>query len=169
MSDERRQKYEHGKIYKLVSPHTQDIYVGGTVRPLIYRLYGHRSDYNAFLKKRKRYLTSHEIVKWGNPTVELIEDYPCQNKRELLIRERYHIENTPNCVNMVHPTRTLAEWRIDNKDRLALKAAEYYDKNIDRLRSYKAKKIPCEVCAKPITTSNMAAHCKRKHPHSIIN
>lgn len=167
MSEEKKQKYAGGRIYKLTSPSTQDIYIGGTTQSLRHRLYGHYGNYKAFLKSQKKYVTSYEIIKWGDPAIELIEDYPCDSKRELLIRERYYIENTPNCINAVHPTRTITEWRIDNKDRLAVKAAAYYDKNIDRLRLYKRTKVPCDVCAKPISSANIAAHCKRMHQRAI--
>jgi hypothetical protein len=59
------------------------------------------------------------IIERNNWTIELIEDYPCNNLHELLTRERYYIDNN-ECVNKVRPTRTLKEWVTENNEQVAL-------------------------------------------------
>ena len=47
--------------------------------------------------------------------ITLVEDCPCERKEQLLMRERYWIENT-SCINITHPLRTSTEYHEDNKE-----------------------------------------------------
>jgi predicted GIY-YIG superfamily endonuclease len=82
-------KYQNSKIYKLVSPHTDEIYIGSTTQRLCHRLSGHKSD----CKKIKNKSTSSKLFELGEVKIILIEECPCDNKEQLLKRERHHIEN----------------------------------------------------------------------------
>jgi hypothetical protein len=86
-------------IYKLTSPQTEQCYVGSTSIPLNHRFSCHKSHYKGWLNKTRARMSSFEIVKYDDCSIELIELYNCENRTELRIREQYHIENTPNCVN----------------------------------------------------------------------
>ena len=48
--------------------------------------------------------------------IPLIESYPCDNKDELLEREKQFIRRI-DCVNKVLPKRTRKEYNMDNKDK----------------------------------------------------
>ena len=50
-----------------------------------------------------------------NCKIELLEDYPCENKEQLLKREGYYIQNN-DCVNRCVAGRTINEWKEDNKE-----------------------------------------------------
>jgi hypothetical protein len=117
-------RYENGKIYKLTSQKTDDIYIGSTIEPLSYRLSGHRnvSDNNP------RQAISRELMKQGDIIIELIELYPCKTKEELLWRERYYIENM-KCINMVIPIRT--------KQELSDYKKKHYEENKEHYKAYK--------------------------------
>ena len=57
-------KYQRGKIYKLISNQTDDIYYGSTIeKTLSNRLGGHRSQYKLWLNNKSNYVTSFEIIK----------------------------------------------------------------------------------------------------------
>lgn len=77
--------YSQGKIYKICDESNGDVYIGSTIQRLKrrYDTHGIFKDYN----KDK-----------CNCKIILIEDYPCNSKRELEIREQYFIDNT-DCIN----------------------------------------------------------------------
>ena len=53
-----------------------------------------------------------EILQNQNCMIGLLETYPCQNRDQLLARERYWIEKI-DCVNKCVPTRTKSEYKSD--------------------------------------------------------
>ena len=65
-----------------------------------------------------------------------IEEYPCNSKNELEIRERYNIDLLRPTLNKVIPTRSAKEWREDNKEIIKDKKKEDYIVN----REYKLLK-----------------------------
>ena len=91
-----------GKIYKIVSPSTDKIYIGSTVLPLSERLENHELIFQEWFSSEfvSSYCTSFEILKYGDYEIELIEKYPCDTYKELCKREGEHqIKNYINCVN----------------------------------------------------------------------
>jgi len=82
------------------------------------------------------YVTSFEITKFDDCEIIWVENWPCNNKHELLARERHWIENN-ECVNKIIPTRTRKEYREMNKDKIAQKKKEYYAKNKDKVTQKK--------------------------------
>lgn len=103
-------KYEHGKIYKLVNDIDDDIYVGSTHHPLVKRLSLHRSHAKGKRRNCKVYGHLNEVG-LENVRIELIEEYPCTCRKELEDRERYWIENLKPSLNKNMPSRTLEELR----------------------------------------------------------
>ena len=118
-------RYKNGKIYKLVSDVTDEVYIGSCCVPLAKRLYRHKYRY-AYENLGKGFAgSSKELFKLGgNITIVLIEEFPCSNKMELERRERFWIENN-KCVNYRIPTRSQKEYRGANKDTIAEKGKEY--------------------------------------------
>ncbi len=91
--------YSQGKIYKIVCNKTGLIYIGSTYRTLDKRLKEHMSYYKAYIDKRSNCLISSIFVIFNNDyKIELIENYPCKNRKELEKREYYYISNI-DCVN----------------------------------------------------------------------
>lgn len=90
----------NGKVYKLVSPNTDRIYIGSTKQTLVQRMNSHRAKYNAWKIGQHHYTTSFDIFDAGNASIELIELYPCESREVLRTREQYHLEQNPEiCVN----------------------------------------------------------------------
>jgi hypothetical protein len=91
--------YSQGKIYKIVCNKTGLIYIGSTYRTLDERLKEHEYDCKRYLNKKSNHLISSiYVIYYNNYTIELIENYPCQNRRELEKREFHYISNL-DCVN----------------------------------------------------------------------
>ena len=88
-------RYENGKIYTIRSHQTEKIYIGSTCMPLSKRLHKHKSDYNTCRK-----ISSCEILKYDDYYIELLENFPCRCRDELVKREgeliREHLKNVVN-------------------------------------------------------------------------
>lgn len=121
--------YQHGKVYKITSNHTELVYIGSTCNPLRKRLAKHRDNYRRHLAGNYGKVSSFDILQHGDAIIVLVEDCPCDNKEQLFRRERYHIENTPNCINMRVPGRTAAEHYQANKAAMAEKDKLYRETN----------------------------------------
>lgn len=103
-------KYENGKIYKIVCHTTGSVYFGSTYeRTLNRRLNRHEQLYKNHICNNGKYLSSFDILENNNYEIVLVEEFPCQNKNELLDREKYYIENF-ECVNIRVPNRTRKEY-----------------------------------------------------------
>ena len=149
--------YELGKIYKIIDNTNDNIYIGSTCeRSLSIRIAKHRAKYRMYIKNNSSgdYYTSFEILKNDNFSIILLEDYPCENKDQLRMRERYHIEKL-NCVNKRIEGRTEQEYNKMyyeknkekllnqyemNKEAIKLKHREYRLKNRDAINEKKREK-----------------------------
>jgi hypothetical protein len=97
------------KIYKITDNTNDNVYIGSTKsKYLSVRLAMHRIHYRRYLKNKSNFVTSFNIIKNENYKIDLVEVVP--DKANLKIRERFHIENTPNCINKNIPSRTNKEF-----------------------------------------------------------
>ena len=99
-------KIVDGKIYILISEQCCKFYIGSTTVSLEERLKRHIESYEEWLTSNfeKGYLSSFEILKYGDYRIELVEDCPQIIGWDLLKRERYHILlNYKNLVNIIIP------------------------------------------------------------------
>jgi hypothetical protein len=87
--------YTNGKIYKICGG--DEVYIGSTCDTLSRRFSGHKSNYKY---KKSRYTSYYLFETYGieNCTIELIQDFPCDSKKDLFEREGYYIR-TIKCVN----------------------------------------------------------------------
>jgi len=97
------QRYENGKIYKMVNDVDDNIYVGSTCLSLAKRIYQHRA-LSKIKVKRLVYEKLNQIG-WDNVHIILVESFPCENKMELLKRERHHIDLLKPKLNKSMPMR----------------------------------------------------------------
>ena len=114
--------YSKIAIYKLVCNdlNVHNVYVGSTTS-MVKRKNSHKS--SCMNKSSKGYnQKKYKIIRlnggWHNWSMVLIEYYPCTNKSEALARERYYTELLNSCMNTQVPTRSDAEYRVANKDRI---------------------------------------------------
>ena len=128
--------YFNGKIYKITADGFPDlIYYGATTQTLSKRLTGHVSEMKKWEKNQTHYCTSFQIIEKGKGVyhITLLENYPCNNKDELGMRERFYIENN-ECVNKCIPTRTQTEWTEDHKEELRKYHKLYRQEHVDELK-----------------------------------
>jgi hypothetical protein len=135
--------YQNGKIYKIVCNITKEIYVGSTTLSLEERLRQHTSDYNRYLNNKRDFVSSFVIIERGNYKIVLLENYPCETREELLIRERYYFD-TLNCINKCRPILTTKEqcdekkdynkqYYIENRDEIKDQNKQYYIENREEI------------------------------------
>jgi hypothetical protein len=122
--------YQNGKIYRIVCNLTGRQYIGSTITSLSSRLSQHKRVFNTIKTS-----SSRAVLEYGDYSIILIEDFPCERKEQLLARERYFIE-TLDCVNKNVPARTPHEWYEENKDRLIERQKIWNNNNKDKLKEY---------------------------------
>jgi hypothetical protein len=135
---------------------------------------------------------SHLILKNEDYKIILVENYPCNSKKELEIREGFYIRNN-DCINKNVNGRTPKEWREENHDELMIKKKAYreehkdeinikqtkfrednreklrksylkhYYENKEALQAYRSEKIVCE-CGCEISRNKLPRH-KRSQKH----
>ena len=183
--------YSYGKIYKIWTDNSDDVYIGSTIQTVSMRMVKHRSRYKYFLKTGKGYCTSYILLEQGAIHYKLIEKYPCENKQQLCKREGYW-QKKITCVNKEIAGRTKKEYYQDNKLKISKyhkeynkeyyqdnklkiskKNKEYYQDNklkiLKRQKEYDQKnklkrkeKHICICCDGKYTTQNWPIHQKTK-------
>ena len=136
-------KYNNGKIYKLVSEQTDKIYIGSTcLKNLKSRLYQHRANLKEYNTDNTKYdyVTSFELVKYKDCQIILLELVNVSTKAELLIRETYYFNTMNNIVNKIAPYRTDEDkkkyhenYRENNRELINNKAKLYRENNLQKM------------------------------------
>ena len=135
-------RYETGQIYKIVSPDFEKCYIGSTCEKLSMRMVRHRHHYNSHNKGKHGRNTSFDIFdEYGidNCKIIWIEDYPCNNKKELEAREGYCIENT-KCINEIIVGRMPERYKKENKQRKMDTYKIYRENNTVKLKAKREEK-----------------------------
>jgi hypothetical protein len=133
--------YQNSVIYKI--KHNEDyddtnIYVGSTSN---FKNRKNQHKTKCTNEKDKYYnISVYQYIRdngrWDNWVIIPIEEYPCNSKKELLIRERYHIDLLRPTLNKNIPTRTEKEYYEDNKEKLLEKHKIYYEANKEKIVEY---------------------------------
>lgn len=111
--------YVDGKIYQVISPNHPLPYIGSTTQRLCNRMAVHRYSQDC---------NSRILIEAGGAYIELIEDYPCENKEQLNRREGEIIRER-ECVNKNIAGRTVGEYREVNKEVIKARQSKYYKMN----------------------------------------
>ena len=180
--------YSNGKIYKIVCDTTNKVYIGSTTLSLCKRLAQHKRDFNLYKDGKKRFSSSYDLIENENYKIVLLEHVKCNNREELLQRERFYIENK-ECVNRLIPIRGKEEkkeldrivkrkYDEDHKESIKQRKQNYYQQNkehiLGRCKNYREngrdnKKINCE-CGSSIVHYNLHQHVKSlKHINFMNN
>jgi hypothetical protein len=155
--------YENGKIYKLISLLTDDIYIGSTTLSLSLRKAHHRRHYKSYKENNKGgYCTSFKLFDFGEVDIILIEEVKCNNREQLHARERFHIENNL-CVNKKIPCRnnTSKEYYQNNKEQELNRAKKYAKEHRKQINNKRRELqiINCE-CGGYYRTDRKSRHFK---------
>jgi hypothetical protein len=126
--------YQNGTIYKIVCKDKDitDCYVGSTTNHSK-RKSKHKSDCNN--EKSKFYnFPVYRFIRdnggWDNWEFVLLEDYPCNKKKQLNIRERYWFEKLNASLNSQYPERSPKEYHKEyyGKTEVKEQQKEYYNR-----------------------------------------
>lgn len=83
------------KIYKIYCETTNNVYIGKTKNTIKRRMIQHKSEYKN--RNKRRYYSSWKILKNNNYYYCIVEDNIL--KKDIGGRERFYVDNTPNCIN----------------------------------------------------------------------
>lgn len=89
-------KYEFAKIYKISSK--SGMYIGSTINSIDKRFAGHKNGNEQYKKGKGKYITSYALLDDDDVKIELVENYPCDDMKELWEREAEIIQSCI-CVN----------------------------------------------------------------------
>jgi len=70
---------------------------------------------------------------WDNWSMIIVEEYPCENRNQAELRERYWIEKQQSTLNQVIPTRTRQEYYEENREELCEKSKHYYEEHKEEI------------------------------------
>jgi hypothetical protein len=162
--------YQNGKIYSIRTPKTEKFYIGSTTQILCKRFADHKSKF----KKNNCKLTSKYLFELGfdDCYIELIENYPCNNKEELTKREGELMRQyKEQLVNNRLESITIEE--IKEKKQICDK--RYYDLNKDKIKHsslnyklYCRTKYTCD-CGSIICIGDKSTHNKSQKHTTFIS
>ena len=150
--------------------------MGSTCEGLSVRMAKHRRSYKSYLKGKGWHLTVYNLFDefgLGNCRIEWVEDYPCNNQKELRAREGRHIRKC-DCVNKYIAGRTeqmryyehheeelekRRVWRAENVERKRAMNKQYRENNKEEIIAQLKEKRMCE-CGCSISLRNMSSHKK---------
>lgn len=163
-----------GYIYAIKSHLTTDLYIGSTSKNINLRYSVHKSHYKQFLKDPLNSpinCRSFEILKYDDHYIELLETVSYNDKKELNIREGYHIiQNIENIVNkqITGRTRQETERASDQRPQRIQYKKKYmkeYEKRPDR-KKYLKEYYKRKKALKNGTTSNTPEPESQDEPNS---
>ena len=133
-------RYESSKIYKLVC---EDgfYYYGSTTSTLANRLSKHKTNSKIENSKLYRHIKPNG---WDKVSIQLIEDFPCQNKQALLQKENEYIlsgKDDKLCLNTIQSHSTPEERKMtrqtqrnNSRDVINEKARIYREQNKEKIK-----------------------------------
>jgi hypothetical protein len=165
-------RYQQGKIYKIVSPHTDKIYIGSTCKEFLsQRLAAHKSDFKKWQNNKITKVMSFDLIQLGEVEIILLELYPCNSKDELTSRERYWYDlNKELVINKLRPHITYDELLeskkedyINNKEHYSQLHRQWRQNNAEKKKEMDKKyheiKFNCECGSNNISYAHKKRHC----------
>ncbi len=156
------QDFSKAKIYKITNDFNNDIYIGSTCDTLIKRFSHHKNNSKIECNKNLLLYRLTNEIGFDRFRIDLIEDYPCEDKQALRLREGYWIRQI-GTLNKLIAGRTKQEYCEDNKNKKAIYDKEHYEDN----KAILNKKIICE-CGGCYTTTHKSRHLKTKKHLSLL-
>ena len=168
------ERYKRGIIYTIRNRNDDTlIYVGSTINNLSKRFNNHK----AKCKEGKTDLSLFKYIEnddWTDWYIELYENCPCNNKKELERREGQVIREI-GTINKYIAGRTFKEYRCENADKIKEieknyqtenadkikeRKARYYINNLDIINDKRKEKVCCDICGSFIRKDGLREHNK---------
>jgi group I intron endonuclease len=142
-------EYELTKIYKITNDINDKIYIGSTtLQYLCNRLNVHKQHTKINTSRRNSPMNSEmKLLGVEHFKIELIEKFPCNNKKEMVEREQYYLELLKPQLNKFRAIKDPdyeKKRKIRDKDKIALRGKIYYNKNKDKIAEKAKLKFICE-------------------------
>ena len=140
--------YQLGKIYKISCDVSDYVYIGSTCNSLKKRMRNHRKRVYRYFDKNNYSPLYQYIRKIGveHFKIELIKEFPCNNKQELLLEERNEIDkiNSKIILNVLRPivlnyNEVKVERRITRKEYYLKNKKTIIERNSKIFKEYKKK------------------------------
>ena len=160
------QDFSKAKIYKITNDYNDDVYVGSTCNTLVRRFSMHKSDSKQQCKMNFLLYQLINNIGFERFRIQLIENYPCEDKYQLRQREGYWIKQL-GTLNKLIAGRTIKEWEEDNKDKLKAKYDKYEETHKEQ-RLEKKKEIICE-CGCVIQKQEHPRHIKTQKHNNLMS
>jgi hypothetical protein len=155
--------YQQGKIYRIRSPNTHNVYIGSTIATLAKR----------FAQHKITTTKARQVIDCGDAYIELVHAFPCNSKDELFKEEARLIRETPNCINLAIPTASGRSDRaiiVHVTDDCYMVISER-DKRLHTVRRSKTDPLPegdtlledgttVHISGKVLTGSNLFSACR---------
>lgn len=146
--------YQNGKVYRIVNDVDEQVYVGSTIQTLVHRMGGHRRD--ARSGSMRKLMVHMRTVGVSQFRIELLEDFPCERKDQLLAQEGVWAARLKATLNSYQPRGIEAK---DRAEYLSLYQKQFmgeyqadYNKNIAYV------KVECENCGRTVTQQKLHRH-----------
>jgi hypothetical protein len=111
----KKVNYSNGKIYRIICNKSGLVYIGSICRTLEERLKEHTYESKRYLNKETNNFISSIFVTYNNDfKIELIEDYPCDNRHQLENRETIHVSQS-ECVHFSKRYKSLYSYKEKNE------------------------------------------------------
>jgi hypothetical protein len=156
-------RYQKGKVYKIISPHSDKVYIGSTAVPVLaQRMTKHCQNYKHWKDGKRRYVSSFDIIEAGDAQIILIENFPYDTKDQLLARENHWMQEEKNDIvnrQKAFTGLTASEYQkqyyLEHKNKKIEQSQQNYEKNRVRL----CTQHQCE-CGGYFTVKNKTKHLK---------
>ena len=169
--------YTKAKIYKITNDYNNDIYIGSTCDKLSKRFSNHKCARKYEDKKTYPLYTLMNEIGFERFRIQLIEDYPCDDKYQLRQREAYYIRELAT-LNQKIPFVTKAEkseriktYKSSENRKIIQKeeSKQFYQNNKDKILEKNKEKSVC-ACGCELRKCDMARHEKsQKHLNFIMS
>ena len=155
--------YNQARIYKITCnlPTINEIYIGSTA-DYEARSASHRSDCHNVKSPNYGYKVYNYIRSnggFGNFTIDVIEHYPCADKKAMRIREQYWIDTLEPQLN----DKKAYQSAEDLKQYKQHYGKEYRTENRAELNTKARQVIQCSNCDKTYTRNKKSRHQKTKY------
>ena len=128
--------YSKGKIYKITNDYNDEVYVGSTCDSIDKRFCGHKyASYGTSSKHLPLYTLINEIG-IERFRIQLIEEYPCEDKYQLIQKEGEYIREL-GTLNKRVAGRTGQEYSVENKNKIKETQKIYQSKNKEVIKEKK--------------------------------
>ncbi len=136
------QDFSKGKIYKITNDYNDDIYVGSTCDLLTKRFSGHKADSKKKEQQNRPLIKLINEIGFDRFRIELIEDYPCQDKYQLRQREGHFIREIGSLNKLIAGRSTKdykKKWYEENRENKIERQKEITANNQERIIEYQKK------------------------------